>query len=641
MNLSGLTNEKMIILNSALNKKVDVINEMVDTLYKNGKITSKEEFLKAILEREEISETGIENGLAIPHGKSDAVKEAAFVVMTTKEIVSDWESIDPDNEVKNIIMLAIPKSEGGSTHLDILATLMTKMSDEDFADRLFASKTAAELFLNLDYEEKEEDTAEVEYSKTIVAVTACPAGIAHTYMAAEALVKAGKEMGVKVFVEKQGANGIEDRHTSEMLKNADAAIFSVGVAVKNAERFEHLPITKTQVAEPLKDAKAIIKRALEKAENFQKGEYVADDSSEDKMKLGEEIKQAVMTGISHMVPLVVAGGMILAIVVLLNQQFGLKELYDTEGTWLNNFRLLSGGLLGTLLVPVMSAYMAYAISEKTALCSGFAAGLAANMVGGGFLAGMLGGLIAGYLVRYMKKYIPAKGAFSGFISFFVYPIVSTILIGAIMFFVVGQPVALLNNLMFDFLRSLEGTNALLLGAVIGIMTSFDLGGPVNKAAYAFCVAALDENLLLPYAIFASVKMVSGFAITMTTLLAKKYYTVEEREAGKTTWLLALGGITEGAIPFMMKHPLKVISSLCTGSAICGMIIAWTNIGLNVPGAGIFSMFLLDTSVSTLNPFFSAAVWLLAAVLGAIISTAMLIFMMKKGKHQEIYEVKKA
>ncbi len=513
---------------------------------------------------------------------------------------------------------------------------MERMSDEDYANALFASKTPKELFDKLDaVQEKEERN--IEYTKSIVAVTACPAGIAHTYMAAQALVKAGEEMGVKVYVEKQGANGIEDRHTSEMLKNADAAIFSVGVAVKNAERFDHLPITKTQVAEPLKDAKSIITRALEKAENFQKGEYQGSESSDEKMGLGEEIKQAVMTGISHMVPLVVAGGMILAIAVLITQQFGLQDLYNETGSWLNNFRLLSGGLLGTLLVPVMAAYMAYAISEKTALCSGFAAGLAANMVGGGFLAGMLGGLIAGYLVRYMKKYLPAKGAFSGFISFFVYPIVSTVLIGVIMFFIIGQPVAWLNNALFDFLRSLQGANVLLLGAVIGIMTSFDLGGPVNKAAYAFSVAALDENLLLPYAIFASVKMVSGFAITMTTLVAKKYYNAEEREAGKTTWLLALGGITEGAIPFMMKHPLKVIVSLCTGSAICGMIIAWTNIGLNVPGAGIFSMFLLDTSVSTLNPVMSAAAWLLAAVFGAVISTIMLVFMMKHSKHPEIYD----
>ncbi len=630
MKLSTLTSSNLIELNSNLTTKADVIKSLVQKLYANGKITSEEDFMKDVYAREALSETGMEMGLAIPHAKSKFVKEAAFAVMSTNDIVADWESIDPSNEVKYIFLLAIPESEGGSTHLELLSALMTKMSDDDFKASLFASKTVEEFVKNLDAEKIEEQTQEVAYTKTIVAVTACPAGIAHTYMAAEALVKAGKEMGVKVFVEKQGANGIEDRHTSENLKNADAAIFSVGVAVKMAERFEHLPITQTPVAEPLKDAKAIIKRALDKAENFQKGEYVADDSADGKMSVVEEIKQAVMTGISHMVPLVVAGGMILAIAVLIAQQFGLQDLYNEPGSWLNNFRLLSGGLLGTLLVPVMAAYMSYAISEKTGLCAGFAAGLAANMVGGGFLAGMIGGIIAGYLVRYMKKYLPAKGAFSGFISFFVYPVLSTFLIGLIMFFVVGEPVAFINNAMTDFLRGLQGANAMVLGAVIGIMTSFDLGGPVNKAAYAFSVSVMNEGVLLPYAIFASVKMVSGFAITLTTIIAKECYKQEEAEAGKTTWLLALGGITEGAIPFMMKNPLKVIVSLCTGSAVCGAIVAWSNIGLNVPGAGIFSMFLLDTSVAVVSPAIGTAIWLVAAIIGALISTAILVPWMRKG-----------
>ncbi len=629
MKLSNLTNGKLVTLGSDLTKKDDILRALVKQLYDNGKITSEEEFLNAVYAREALSETGMEEGLAIPHGKSNSVKEAAFAVMSTNGIVEDWESIDPDNEVRYIFLLAIPEDQAGSTHLELLAELMQRMSDETYKNKLFASKNVTEFMNNLD-QTLEEDTKEVEYSKMIVAVTACPAGIAHTYMAAEALVKAGKELGVKVYVEKQGANGIEGKHTSENLKNADAAIFSVGVAVKNAERFDHLPITKTSVAEPLKDAKSIIERALAKAENFQKGEFVGADSDDGKMSVGEEIKQAVMTGISHMVPLVVAGGMILAIAVLIAQQFGLQEVYNTDGSWLNLYRKLSGGLLGTLLIPVMAAYMAYAISEKTALVSGYAAGFAANMIGGGFLAGMLGGIIAGYLVRYMKKVIPAKGAFAGFISFFVYPITSTFLVGSIMFFVIGEPVAFINRSLTEFLSGLQGTNAMLLGAVIGIMTSFDLGGPVNKAAYAFSVSVMNEGVLLPYAIFASVKMVSGFAITLTTIIAKDCYKQEEREAGKTTWMLALGGITEGAIPFMMKNPLKVIISLCTGSAVCGAIVAWTNIGLDVPGAGIFSMFLLDYTNASVSPTVGTAVWLLAAVIGALISTAILVPWMKKG-----------
>ena len=634
MKLSNLTNENLILVNSSLNTKDDVLKKLVDVLYDGGKITSKEGFLKAIYEREGQSATGIDMGIAIPHGKSDFVKEASFAIMVTNDVVSDWESVNESNQVKLVIMLAIPTAEAGSTHLELLGALMGKMSDENYLNSLLNASNPKELFNRLDNDDDDNEEVVVEntvnFTKTIVAVTACPAGIAHTYMAAQALEKAGEELGIKVFVEKQGANGIEGRHTAENLSKADAAVFSVGVAVKEAERFDHLPITKTSVAEPLKDAKAILKRALEKAENFEKGSYDASNHQEGKMSVGEEIKQAVMTGISHMVPFVVAGGMILAIAVLISQQFGLQELYNTKGSWLNDFRSLSGGLLGTLLVPVMAGYMAYAISEKTALVSGFAAGYVANLIGGGFLAGMLGGLLAGYFVRFMKKAIPAKGAMSGFISFFVYPIVSTLFIGIMMFFVIGEPIALLNSSLTNFLKGLQGANVVLLAMIIGIMTSFDLGGPINKAAYAFCVSVMAEGILLPYAIFASVKMVSGFAITATTLIAKECYTVEEQEAGKTTWLLALGGITEGAIPFMMKNPLKVILSLTTGSAVCGALVALTNIGLNVPGAGIFSMFLLDYTNATVSEFMGAATWLGAAIIGAAISTAILVFLMKKG-----------
>ncbi|OON93064.1 MAG: PTS 2-O-a-mannosyl-D-glycerate transporter subunit IIABC [Candidatus Epulonipiscioides saccharophilum] len=632
MQLSNLTNKNLILINQPCTTKAEVIDIMVQALFDNGKIDSAENFKAAIYEREGLSETGIEGGLAIPHGKSDSVKEAAFVVMTTSNVISDWESIDEDNQVKNIIMLAIPKSEGGSTHLDLLAALMEKMGDEDYATKLFGSSTVDELYNNLDNAGQEEDQSEIQYTKTIVAVTACPAGIAHTYMAAQALEKAGKELGVKVFVEKQGANGIEDRLTNEQLQNADAAIFSVGVAVKNIERFDHLPITQTPVAQPLKDAKSIIKNALAKAENFEKGTFTADNQTPAKLGLGEEIKQAVMTGISHMVPFVVAGGMILAFAVLISQQFNLIEAYNTPGHWLNSFRLLSGGLLGTLLVPIMAGYMAFAIGEKPALVSGFAAGFTANLIGGGFLAGMLGGLIAGYSVRYMKKIIPAKGPFSGFISFFIYPVVSVLWIGIVMFFIIGEPVVFINDSLTNFLRDLQGANIVLLAIVIGIMTSFDLGGPVNKAAYAFCVSVMSEGILVPYAIFASVKMVSGFSITMSTFFVKDMYSTEELEAGRTTWLLALGGITEGAIPFMMKRPLQVMISLCTGSAVCGALVGAANIGLSVPGAGIFSMFLLEAG--TFSASISAFIWLAAAILGAVISTAILVWFMRREKREK-------
>lgn len=628
MNLKQVTNKNLIAIDCDLSTKKEVIDFLINKLYSEKKIKSKEEFLKAVMERESLSETGITQGIAIPHGKSDTVKEASFAIARVKKPVRDWESLDPGNEVTLIFLLAIPSDQAGSTHLELLAELMTKAQDEAFLNDLKTAKTVDEMYQRLDVEDKKKtDVPDKVYSKTIVAVTACPAGIAHTYMAAEALVKAGEEMGVKVYVEKQGANGVEDRHTAERLKNADAAIFAVEVAVKDSERFDHLPVYKTKVAAPIKDAKAVISAAIAKAEKEQKGEYKAKaEATEEKDSVIADVKKAVLTGISYIIPLIVAGGMINAFAVLLAQGFGLQELAATQQSWLWCFKQMGSGLLGTIMIPVLSAYMAYSLADKTALAPGFAAGIASNLIGGGFLCGMLGGLVAGYAVRFLRKAIPAKGTLAGFISFWVYPVLSTMIVGIAIFLLVGKPVAWINASLINFLGSMSGSNGALLGAILGIMVSFDLGGPVNKAAYTFCVGAMAEGIIMPYAAFASIKMVSGFAVTAATKGFKNLFTKEEREIGSSTWILVLAGITEGAIPFMMADPVRVIFSLCAGSAVTGAIIGSTGIGLDVPGAGIFSLFLLKNGVGGVA---NAAIWFFAAVIGAAVSTVLLVLLRKQ------------
>ncbi|MGO5136972.1 PTS 2-O-a-mannosyl-D-glycerate transporter subunit IIABC (plasmid) [Clostridium butyricum] len=624
MDLKNLTNENLITIDLDLNKKEDVIKYLVKQLYDEGKLSSEKDFYNAVLDREALSPTGFEAGLAVPHGKSNAVKEAAFAVAKLKRPISEWESVDENNKVELVFLLAIPTSEAGSTHIELLAELMTRISNEEYKKSLENSKDKHEFYKRLDMTIKEDDINVDKFEKTIVAVTACPAGIAHTYMAAEALVKAGKEMGVRVLVEKQGANGIENRHTNENLKNADAAIFAVDVAVKEVERFGHLPVYKTKVAAPLRDAKAIIKNALKQAEGHQKGTFNEIEEIEEKVSFGNEAKKAILTGISHIVPLIVAGGMIAAFATLIAQGFGLQDVFNAENSWLWMYRKLGSNLLGTLMVPVLSAYMAYSISDKPALGPGFAAGVAANMINGGFLAGMAGGFIAGYTIKMLKRYIPSKGTLAGFISFWVYPVFGTLIVGTLMFFVVGKPVTALNQGLISWLGSMAGTNAALFGAILGIMVSFDLGGPVNKAAYAFCIGAMAEGIIIPYAVFASVKMVSAFGVTFATLLFKKYFNEEEQEVGKSTWLLGLAGITEGAIPFMIADPLRVIPSLCIGSAITGSIVSVFNIGLDVPGAGIFSLFVLKGQPLLLG----MGVWFGAAVFGAVISAALLVITRK-------------
>lgn len=624
MDLKNLTNENLITIDLDLNKKEDVIKYLVKQLYDEGKLSSEKDFYNAVLDREALSPTGFEAGLAVPHGKSNAVKEAAFAVAKLKRPISEWESVDENNKVELVFLLAIPTSEAGSTHIELLAELMTRISNEEYKKSLENSKDKYEFYKRLDMTIKEDDINVDKFEKTIVAVTACPAGIAHTYMAAEALVKAGKEMGVRVLVEKQGANGIENRHTNENLKNADAAIFAVDVAVKEVERFGHLPVYKTKVAAPLRDAKAIIKNALKQAEGHQKGTFNEIEEIEEKVSFGNEAKKAILTGISHIVQLIVAGGMIAAFATLIAQGFGLQDVFNAENSWLWMYRKLGSNLLGTLMVPVLSAYMAYSISDKPALGPGFAAGVAANMINGGFLAGMAGGFIAGYTIKMLKRYIPSKGTLAGFISFWVYPVLGTLIVGTLMFFVVGKPVTALNQGLISWLGSMAGTNAALFGAILGIMVSFDLGGPVNKAAYAFCIGAMAEGIIIPYAVFASVKMVSAFGVTFATLLFKKYFNEEEQEVGKSTWLLGLAGITEGAIPFMIADPLRVIPSLCIGSAITGSIVSVFNIGLDVPGAGIFSLFVLKGQPLLLG----MGVWFGAAVFGAVISAALLVITRK-------------
>ena len=238
---------------------------------------------------------------------------------------------------------------------------------------------------------------------------------------------------------------------------------------------------------------------------------------------------------------------------------------------------------------------------------------------------MLGGLVAGYSVRWLRKTIPAKGTLAGFVSFWVYPVLSTLIVGVAMFLLIGKPIAAINMALIEILGSMSGSNGALLGAILGVMVSFDLGGPVNKAAYTFCVGAMAEGILMPYAAFASVKMVSGFAITASTKLFKQYFTKEEKEAGNSTWILVLAGINEGAIPFMMADPVRVIPSLYIGSAVTGAIIGATGIGLDVPGAGIFFMFLLKDGMGI---FLNALIWFFAAVIGALISTVILVALRK-------------
>ncbi|MEX5725015.1 PTS 2-O-a-mannosyl-D-glycerate transporter subunit IIABC [Enterobacter cloacae] len=619
MNLTTLTDPRAVCVQAQFTRRDEAIRQLAMRLEALGKITDAEAFLVDVFQRESLGPTALGEGLAVPHGKSATVKEAAFAVATLCEPL-EWEGVDGPEEVTLIFLLAIPPAEAGSTHIEVLTALTSRLADDDLRARVMAATTAEGVLTALDAAPGEQADAIQESAPTIVCVTACPAGIAHTYMAAEYLEKAGRRMGINVVVEKQGANGIEGRLTSQQLQEARACIFAAEVAIKESERFAGIPTVSVPVAEPLRHAEALIERAL--ALKPADAARHAPVDTETKKSVKTELKQALLSGISFAVPLIVAGGTVLAVSVLLAQILGLQHLFDQENSWLWMYRKLGGGMLGMLMVPVLAAYTAYSLADKPALTPGFAAGLTANMIGSGFLGAIAGGLIAGYLMRWVKNHIRLSSRFNGFLTFYLYPVIGVLGAGSLMLFVIGEPVAWINNALTAWLNGLSGANALLLGAILGFMCSFDLGGPVNKASYAFCLGAMANGVYGPYAIFASVKMVSAFTVTASTMLAPRLFKPFEIETGKSTWLLGLAGITEGAIPMAIEDPLRVIGSFVLGSMVTGAIVGAMGIGLSTPGAGIFSLFLLHDA--GLSGVVAAAGWFGAALVGTAISTFILL-----------------
>ncbi|EPT7093583.1 PTS 2-O-a-mannosyl-D-glycerate transporter subunit IIABC [Cronobacter sakazakii] len=617
MNLRALTDPGLIQIQAPFTTRDEAIAALAGLLAAQGKLHDHTAFVNEVMQREALGPTALGEGLAVPHGKCAAVREAAFAVATLRETVA---CVEGDEPVRLIFLLAIPAAQAGTTHIQLLTELTTLLVDDAVREAAINAPSAEALLAILEARPLPPPVASGSADQpVVVCVTACPAGIAHTYMAAEYLERAGRRLGITVYTEKQGANGIEGRLTAAQIATAQGVIFAADVAVKDAERFAGQAVLSVPVAAPIKQAESLLRQALAQQSS---GNPQPPAAAGIGTQWKTAVKQALLNGISFAVPLIVAGGTVLAVAVLLAQLFDLQALFEHENSWLWLWRKLGGGLLGTLMLPVLAAYTAFSLADKPALAPGFAAGLAANMIGAGFIGAVAGGLLAGGLMQLIKTYLRLNSRFNGFLTFYVYPVVGTLATGSLMLFVIGEPVAWINNTLTDWLNGLSGSNALLLGAVIGFMCSFDLGGPVNKAAYAFCLGAMANGVLAPYAMFASVKMVSAFTVTASTLLAPGLFKTFEKDLGKSTWLLGLAGITEGAIPMAIEDPLRVIGAFVTGSMVTGAIVGSLHIGLATPGAGIFSLFLL--SDSGLGRFIAAAGWFGAALIGSAISTLVLI-----------------
>lgn len=416
--------------------------------------------------------------------------------------------------------------------------------------------------------------------KKIVAVTSCPTGIAHTYMAAEALQMAAKKMGVEIKVETQGSVGAENVITSEDLREAHAVILACDTKI-DEERFAGLPIVKASVQDAIKNAESLIQKALNmERKNFVDEVYKVKSERKEKAK---GVYKHLMTGVSHMIPFVVAGGILIAI----SFAFGIRA-FEQEGSFAAALMEIGGNAAFSLMVPILAGFIAFSIADRPGLAPGMIGGLLANRIGAGFLGGIAAGFGAGYLTAWLKKTIKLPKSLEGLKPVLIIPVLSSLIVGLGMIYVVGKPVAALNSSLTSWLNSMNDTSMVLLGIILGLMMAFDMGGPVNKAAYTFAVSTLSSGQ--PSIVMAAVMaagMTPPLGVALATILAKDKFTTEEREAGKAAFFLGLSFITEGAIPFAAADPIRVIPSIMVGSAVASVLSMLSGCTLAVPHGGIF------------------------------------------------------
>ncbi len=594
LELKKMTDRDLLFFDADWSTKEQVIENLVDSLYKNGNIDSKEAFFQAVMDREKLSATGMEAGLAIPHGKSTAVKKAAFAVAKLKTPVADWESIDPTNEVKLVFLLAIPDAEAGSTHLKLLSELSTRLMDPTYLKGLYEANDAESFLAALDHVNKAEEPVVTPAAngpkKKVLAITACAAGIAHTYMSAEALEKAGRELGIDVKVEKQGANGIEDEHLAAQIKEADAVIFATDIAPKGMERFNGKPYIRTKVAQPLREAKQMIERVLEKPDGTVNVNDEMSESKEEKKGFFSEMAAAILTGISYMIPVIVSAGLMIGIAKLGAMPFGLVQTINEPefATHSNSLLVILhhldkfGGMIFKFMYPVFGAFVAYALANRPGLVSGFIGGaFAAGLhftfwgvedgVASGFLGALVLGLTAGYVSKIANEKIKLGKNFQAMKPMLIIPAISVLSVFFLNFYFVDPVFGALNLWLTNVIAAAESSGALFLSSIIAGATAFDLGGPINKAAGAIAIGlAADEIFPLTARVLAIVIPPIGLGLATVIdryVVGRRVFEADLRVAGNTSLLLGFIAISEGAIPFMLRNPLLTIPLNIIGAII--------------------------------------------------------------------------
>lgn len=584
-----MTNKNLVFLDKNWNSKEEVLNHLIDALDQQGYLSDKKKYKQAVLHRETISATGMEAGLAIPHGKSTAVKQAAFAFARVNNPIDDWGSLDPTNKVQYIFLLAIPETEAGSTHLQLLSELSRRLLDQEYYDKLKQAKSELEFIKALDNQLVKDD-APVEYTRKIVAVTACSTGIAHTYMAAEALEKAGKELGVQVVVEKQGANGIEDKITPEVLKGAEAVIFATDIAAKDKGRFNGLPYIQRRVADPLRNAKEMITNALNNPDGIVQDNEEGEQVFKGKQSVFSQITQGVMTGISYMIPVIVAGGLMIGIGQLGAGAFGLaSEIGDPKYATDPNqiivilhYLGLFGGMIMKFMYPVFAAFLAYSIADRPGIAPGliggvFAAGLHYTLWGveggipSGFFGALILGIVAGFVAKFLNEKIRLHKNLQAMKPMFLIPGITVLVIFFVNYFVVDPMFGALNAWLQELIIKYQDSGSIILSIIIACLTAFDLGGPVNKAAGAIAIGLAADHIfpLTPRVLAIVIPPIGlGLATILDKYIVKRrVFDDNLRVTGTTSLILGFIAIGEGAIPFMLRNPLITISINMIGASL--------------------------------------------------------------------------
>lgn len=643
MRITDLLSKDGIELNVNAKDKNDIINKMTKLMLKTGRITDLNAYTELVLKREEEGSTGVGEGIAIPHGKGDCVTEPGLVAMVVPNGV-EYDALD-GKPVNLLFMIAAPNTSD-NVHLDVLSRLSTMLMDADFKNKLISAKSKEE-FLNIINETenvkfKEETKQEQGYE--ILGITACPTGIAHTYMAAESLEAAGKEMGHLVKIETQGQSGVKNKLTKEEIKNAKAIIIAADIDI-DLSRFKGKKILKAKVADGIHKPKELIEKALtDKNIPVYQGNGKDDSEYENSDGVGSRIYRHLMNGVTHMLPFVVGGGILIAIAFLLDD-YSIDPSNFGMNTPIAAFFKTIGGIAFDFMLCILSGYIAMSIADRSGLAVGFVGGAVAKagttfaslsnpdvtLVSSGFLGALIAGFIGGYVVLLLRKvfsFLPKS--LESVKPILIYPVGGILLIGLIML-AINPVVGAINTALNNFLSSMQGANKIILGAILGGMMSVDLGGPVNKASYTFGTGMLAEG---HYDIMAAVMaggMVAPLAIALLATFFPKKLPKKDRQSALLNYIMGFSFISEGAIPFASADPIRVIVSCVIGSAVSGALSMLFNCTLMAPHGGIFVLPVVG----------NAALYLLSIVIGSFVAMFILAALKKNvwGKGDEVKNAK--